>query len=71
MIQNAANFLKFLSVVIITKFLIATNSKFGIEIVFTVCLCIGFSNTQAIINAIAYLEMISTSVGNIEKFMKL
>jgi hypothetical protein len=65
MIQNAANFLKFLSVVITTKLLVSSSSSYGIEIILTISLCIGFSNTQAIINAIAYLEMIETSVRNI------
>ena len=65
MVQNAANFLKFLSVVLIIKLLVNSNSLISIETVFTICLCIGFSNTQAIINAIAYLEMISASISNI------
>jgi hypothetical protein len=35
-----------------------------------VCICIGYTNIQAILSGLAYLDMIGTSVKNIEEFMK-
>jgi ATP-binding cassette subfamily C (CFTR/MRP) protein 1 len=70
MIQNAGNFLKYFSVGITTKLLVQSNSLHGIEIIFTICTCVAYINILSILNGLVYLQMISTSIDDIEDFMK-
>lgn len=65
MIQNAANFIKFLSTALTIKLMIATNSPHDIDVVFTVYMCVGYTNMQLIINSLSYLGIIQSSFDNI------
>ena len=71
MIQNVLIMIsKPLFVVIIVKLLVMRNELFNLQVLFTVNLCMIIINMQAILNALAYLDLIDVGVLNIEEFMK-
>ena len=59
-----------LIVVIVVKLLVESGGILNLEVLFTVNIAMIIINMQAILNALAYIDLIKTSLSHIEEYMK-
>ena len=70
MIQNVVVMVsKPIIVVLVVKLIISFGDTLNVEILFTVNLAMIIINMQAILNAMAYLDLIEVAMRNIEDFL--
>jgi len=71
MVQNVVVMVsKPIIVTLVAKLIISFNMTLNLQILFTSNLSLIIINMQAILNALAYIDLIQVALGNIEDFMQ-